>query len=177
MNHTKHYNYQNCLQKKKPVFAKNIAKQYDTAYVLPALLKIIKQYNFPDANDIGATGIAAFNGLLHQVLYNKAHLSILDSALYNGKLIPREYAALFDEIYNYDAKTKLPKNSYGTLLEPNKDGSKMQVKAIDNVAELDKRRAAIGLMPLWQEAKIQNYYTLPKQYIDYLKNNNIPFEE
>ncbi len=177
-NYFEQFYFDECI-KDKANFAFEIATQFDTLYALPEILKIAAKYNFPDDYDIGHYNLDYFTFMLRHLLSNPSHKLMIDSALYNGKLNPRAYGSLTDYLYNqtYNPATRTlsPKNNYGFLLDKLPTGI-MQLRYIDNIAEVDKRREAIGMMPLWQDAKVFNY-TLSKQYIEHLKNNNIPFEE
>jgi hypothetical protein len=161
----------------KERFSFKIALQYDSIYAIPYVTELINDYNFPNAYDIGSQSTIYLMFLLRHYNIEK---HILDSALVNGKILPRDYASLVDYKYNVDWELLFsqgkfrPKGNFGPNLKMI-DG-KMIMGEIDDIENVDKRRENIGLMPLWQDAKMNGYH-LSKEYKTWLKKNNIPFEQ
>jgi hypothetical protein len=144
--------------KDKNDFAFKIAIQYDSIYAIPYVLDLIKEFNFPNSYDIGDYSV---NLLLFLLRHYNIEKFVLDSALMNGKILPEEYASLVDYKFNIDWEALVkegkfkPKNNYGPNLREI-DG-KMIVGELDDIENVDKRRDEIGLMPLWQYAKYENF--------------------
>jgi hypothetical protein len=143
--------------KNKGDFAFKIALQYDSIHAIPYILKLIKECDFPNAYDIGINSVHHFMFLLRHYNIEKY---LLDSALYNGKILPEEYASLVEYKFNWDWSglskpgPLKPKLNYGVnFIKPN---DTMTLGEIDDIQNVDKRREAIGLMPLWQYAKYKN---------------------
>jgi len=142
----------------KDGFTFNVALQYDSIYAIPYFLGLIKEFNFPNAYDIGDQSVGYLMFLLRHYNIEKY---VLDSALYNGKMMPEDYASLVDYKFNTDWEALIkenkfrPKNNYGPNLR--EINEKMVVGELDDIENVDKRREAIGLMPLWQYAKYKNF--------------------
>jgi len=104
---------------------------------------------------------------------------ILDSALTNGKILPEEYASLADYKFNIDVdalikENKLKfKNNYGPNLR--QINGVMIVGELDDIENVDERREAIGLMPLWQFAKYKNF-ELSDAYKKVLEKKKIKYQ-
>lgn len=161
------YKLNPCIDNKHD-FAMSIANQFDTLFAEKELLKIIKEYNFPNEYDIGSANVGNLLHLLkHTFSYtSKQHRAILDSALYQGKLQPEAYATLSDIILNRVTNNTLVQKDYGTVKEY-KNGRAF-LGYINDVEHVDERRKEICLMPLWMDAKI-NGYNLSDQYLQTLK--------
>lgn len=164
----------NCI-KDKHSFEFKIALQYDSIHAIPYILDLIKECNFPDAYDIGINSV-------HHLMFLLRHYNIekyvLDSALYNGKMLPEEYASLVDYKFNTDWEALIkenkfrPKNNYGPNLR--EINEKMIVGELDDIENVDKRREAIGLIPLWQYAKYKNF-ELSEAYKKVLNKQKIKY--
>lgn len=158
----------------------NIYLQFDTIETLPFVNYLIKKNNFPSDQDLGFLGNSKFALLnLHQYL----NLQLLDSALYNGKLSPEDYAGLYDKFYGrayvLDEETNSItgrwKKNYGAFLiceNINDSIPKYALGEIDDIENVDKRRAEIGLLPFWIYAKIEGI-ELSKEYLESCKKNRI----
>jgi tetratricopeptide (TPR) repeat protein len=139
-------------------FSFKIALQYDSIYAIPYILDLIKDFNFPNAYDIGSQSVGYLMFLLRHYNIEKY---VLDSALVNGKILPEQYASLVDYKFNVDWETLInegklkPKNNFGPNLR--EINGKMIVGELDDIENVDKRRDEIGLMPLWQYAKYKNF--------------------
>lgn len=151
------FNDNNCIQDKNE-FTYKIAIQYDSIYAIPYVVGLIKEFNFPNAYDIGTYSV---QNLLFLLRHYNIEKNIYDSALINGKILPEEYASLVDYKFNIDwdllvkeGKLK-PKNNFGPNLR--EINGKMIVGELDDIEYVDERREAIGLMPLWQFAKYKNF--------------------
>jgi hypothetical protein len=144
--------------KNKDEFAFKMALQYDSIYAIPYITDLIKEFNFPNEYDIGYYSVRNIMFLLRH--YNIERY-VYDSALYNGKILPEDYASLTDYKFNTDWEALIkenkfrPKNNYGPNLK--KINDKMIVGELDDIENIDKRREAIGLMPLWQYAKYKKF--------------------
>lgn len=153
-----------------------LAKQYDSAFARPVLIDLIEKYHFPDENDVGQYTMSLFYFLLR---HNNIEKQILDSALKSGKVSPFEYASLTDYLFNWsynETSSNLePLDNYGTILKKTVSNTFVIIK-IDNIKQVDKRRAAIGLPPLWQTALIENYI-LPNEYVEWLNEGKIPYDK
>ncbi len=162
------FRFDDCI-KDKYKLAISIAFQYDSGYTLPTILDIIKKYNFPNEYEIGMHNTQYLLFMLRHVFDRPEHKTILDSALYNGKIEPREYASIVDYVFNRDNKG-IPLKNYGSMKE--RKGKENFLAYIHDIENVDKRREEIGLLPLWKDCKIYNYQ-LSKEYLEYMKNNSI----
>jgi hypothetical protein len=164
-----------CINDKED-FTFKVALQYDSIYAIPYILSLIQKYSFPNAYDIGNKSVGYFLFLLRHYNIEKY---VLDSALINGKILPEEYASLVDYKFNVDWETLInegklkPKNNFGPNLREI-DG-RMVVGEIDDIENVDERREAIGLMPLWQFAKYKNF-ELSDAYKKVLERKKIKYQ-
>lgn len=165
---------ENCI-KDKDKFTFKIALQYDSIYAIPYITDLIKEFNFPNEYDIGYYSVKNIMFLLRHYNIEKY---VYDSALYNGKMMPEDYASLTDYKFNTDWEALIkenkfrPKNNYGPNLR--EINEKMVVGELDDIQNVDKRREAIGLMPLWQYAKYKNF-ELSEAYKKVLEKNKIKY--
>jgi hypothetical protein len=157
-------------------FTFKVALQYDSIYAIPFILGVLNKYDFPDAYDIGSNSVRHLLFLLRHYNIDKTFYNL---ALVSGKMLPEDYASLVDYKFNIDwsaliDKGKLkPQNNYGPNLRKVNDYFIMG--EIDDIENLDTRRAAIGLMPLWQYALYQNF-KLSEEYTKVLINNHVKFQ-
>ena len=162
--------------------ALNLSQKYDSAYAVPYMKKLIENYHFPNATDLGYQTEMNINAIIRH--YHQFERPTFNQALWDGKMTPSQYASIVDYFFNWNMDELLvpnrkpgpigPKNNYAVNM--NKTGEdKYKIAAINNVAQVDERRASIGLPPLWQTAKI-NGYELCDEYLDYLKKNKIKTE-
>lgn len=141
----------------------DLATFYDTNVVYPFIVDIIQRYNFPTAKDIGYSTIEIFYFLLR---HHRIDDSVYTRAFLSGKLHPRDYASLMD--YN-NLKRGVQDKMYGPELTK-VNGEFILLDMID-MDEVDKRRIAIGLLPLFKDAELSKpRYKIGNKYIDNVRN-------
>jgi hypothetical protein len=129
------------------------------------LADIIKQYGWPGVRFAGASGSQnAFFVLQHADSENQhKFLPILRDAVSKNDALGSELALLEDRVRFEDGLPQI----YGSQTKPN--SSPMELYPIEDEANVDKRRAAIGLPPLAEIAKIMGFVYKPKSI-----NSNAP---
>ena len=130
---------------------------YDTANQL-RLEEIIKQHGWPEKKDVGAkAAYAAFIVVQHAPReYMKRYASMVQKAMERGDLQKSEFAKFDDRLrMNYDQPQR-----YGTQINGDAKGIHT-IWQIEDEANVDKRRAEVGLEPLADYAKRFNVPYVP----------------
>jgi hypothetical protein len=114
------------------------------------LAEIIKRYGWPGVRFAGASGSQnAFLVLQHADSESQhKYLPLLRDAVDKNDALGDELALLEDRVRVNDGLPQL----YGSQAKPN--GSSMELYPIEDELNVDKRRAAIGLQPLADYAKM-----------------------
>jgi hypothetical protein len=112
------------------------------------LEEIIKKHGWPGKSLVGADGsLAAFLILQHaDVAYQKKYFNLLKEAVGKHEAKPSFAAYLEDRILMRDGKKQI----YGTQIRTNEVTKKLELYPIEDEANVDKRRASVGLEPLAQ---------------------------
>jgi len=112
--------------------------------------RIVKEYGWPTAKWAGRDGAeGAFFVVQHADLdYQKRYLSMVREAVTQGDLSPGLQALLEDRIHVKEGKKQI----YGTQLNYAADGT-MAPYPIEDEANVDARRASVGLGPLSEYLK------------------------
>lgn len=138
----------------KALWAKQLEIDSDN---MTRLEEIISEQGWPRQSEVGsdaATG--AFIVLQHaDLFYQKKYLPLLRKAAEAGDFLRQRLALLEDRILTHEGKKQI----YGTQLRQNEAGE-IELHPVDDEAQLDERRAAVGLPPIK----------------DYLKNFGVPYE-
>jgi hypothetical protein len=116
---------------------------------------IIKRYGWPGQTEFGRKATqAAFLVLQHAPLeIQKRHFLTLQQAMEYGELRKADFALLDDRIRIREGRPQL----YGSQVANNR----MSFHPIEDEANVDKRRAAMGLQPLAQYAKLFEFEYVP----------------
>jgi hypothetical protein len=121
--------------------------------------EIVKRYGWPGPELVGADGTdAAFLLVQHSpdLALQKAMLPLVRRSFESGKLSASNYALLQDRVLTRAGKPQM----YGTALEP-WTGKEPVLYPIEDEANVDKRRAKIGLQPL-------------REYLEFMKRLYFP---
>jgi hypothetical protein len=131
----------------------NIISETDSAN-MDELRDIIKQIGFPGFRQIGPDAASSLFGLIthatndaHHGAQNFAFLEPLMKEQVLAGNFPPMYLAILIDRYNY---LKLKTQVYGTYWEFEPAKNAMIVRKIADVAQVDQRRAAIFLPPLYK---------------------------
>lgn len=109
-----------------------------------SLMAIVAEHGWPGRSMVGKDGArAAFLIAQHGERYDREALRIMQ-ALPAGEVSPEDLALLEDRVRSGEG---LPQR-FGTQLKLSEDGQRMVFDPIENVAELDARRASVGLPPI-----------------------------
>jgi Putative zinc dependent peptidase (DUF5700) len=138
-------------------------KKIDAAN-LSRLKAIIKQYGWPGPNLVGQDGTDAFFLLVQHAVhaYQKEILPLVQNAYRTGIISGQSYALFMDRVLVGDGKPQI----YGTAAKPFDQwkGREPAFEPIEDEANVDKRRAEVGLMPL-------------SEYREFLKRMYFPEEK
>jgi hypothetical protein len=120
---------------------------------------IIKQHGWPGQTEFGAKASqAAFLVLQHAPLETmKRHFMTLQNAMNAGELNKESFALFDDRIRMYEERPQL----YGSQVVRDEVSKKLMFYPIEDEANVDKRRAAMGLPPLAQYAKFFGFEYVP----------------
>jgi hypothetical protein len=110
------------------------------------LEEIISQVGWPGISMVGAEANgAAFLVLQHaHIKFQKKYLPLLQEAAKTGEVVAADLALLEDRVLMRDGKNQI----YGSQLIINSETGQPELWPIDDEANVDKRRAAVGLEPL-----------------------------
>ena len=126
---------------------------------------IIKQYGWPGPKLVGQDGTDAFFLLVQHAdhAFQKEVLPLVENAYRNGILTGQSYALFMDRVLIGDGKPQ----RYGTAAKPFDQwiGREPVFESIEDEANVDKRRAEVGLMPLseYREFLKQMYFPQEKE--------------
>lgn len=143
-----------------PVAAMDEMKKIDaenTAWIKP----LMKRHGWLGYSLVGADGAtAAFLLVQHtaDAEFRKSSLELLQKAFKAGEASGQQMAMLTDRVLVSEGKSQ----HYGTQIKPTQDG-KMEVSPIEDEANVDKRRAEVGLGPLAEYVEsMRQRYVKPK---------------
>lgn len=109
---------------------------------------IVSQYGWPDPELVGRDGAeAAFLLVQHaDIAFQKEMLPLVEKAYRSGGLSGQSYALLLDRVRVGEGKPQV----YGTQAKRFEEwkGQEPALEAIEDEANVDKRRAEVGLPPL-----------------------------
>ncbi len=109
---------------------------------------IVRQYGWPGPELVGKDGTeAAFLLVQHSNLaFQKEMLPLVQNAYRSGKLSGQSYALLLDRVLVGEGKPQV----YGTQAKRFEEwkGKEPVLEPIEDEANVDKRRAEVGLSPL-----------------------------
>lgn len=128
---------------------------------LARVKQILAQYGWLGIDEVGEKANAAiFMVIQHaDTTTQGTYLPIMEAAVKNGKAKPDDLALLEDRVLCQRGKRQL----YGSQVRQNKTG-RYEFFPIADEANVDKRRASVGLEPLEQYARNFDIdYHLPKQ--------------
>jgi hypothetical protein len=123
--------------------------------------EIVSRYGWPGPALVGADGAgAAFMLVQHSpsLAFQKAMLPLVQKSYLAGKLSAWDYALLTDRVLMREGKPQL----YGMAIKP-WVGKEPELYPIEDEANVDKRRASIGLPPLreYLEGLKRQYFPQP----------------
>lgn len=124
---------------------------------------IVRQYGWPGLGLVGKDGTnAAFLLVQHSadLAFQKEMLPLIEKSYKSGELSGQEYALLLDRVLVREGRPQV----YGTQakrFEEWKDGEPVPAP-IEDEANVDKRRAEVGLMPLSEYLKILKQMYFPQ---------------
>jgi hypothetical protein len=120
---------------------------------------IIKQHGWPGQTEFGAKATqAAFLVLQHAPLETmKRHFLILQKAMESGELRKESFAMFDDRVRMYEERPQL----YGSQIVRDETSKKLMFYPIEDEANVDKRRAAVGMLPIAQYAKHFGFEYVP----------------
>jgi hypothetical protein len=117
------------------------------------LEEIVAQYGWPGKSLVGDKAAqAAFLIVQHaELAYQEKYLPILKDAVSKKEARPSEVAMLEDRVLMRQGKSQI----YGTqLVSDASSGGKLQLHPIEDEANVDRRRADVGLPPLREYLKL-----------------------
>lgn len=121
---------------------------------------IVRQYGWPSPELVGRDGAeAAFLLVQHaELAFQKEMLPLVEKAYRSGGLSGQSYALLLDRVLVREGKPQV----YGTQAKGVAEwkGQEPVMEAIEDEANVDKRRAEVGLPPLskYREALKRSYF-------------------
>ena len=111
------------------------------------LARIVEQHGWPGRSTVGADGAAAAWRVAHHAIATPAlqrrFLALVQAAAARGEATPLQAAMLEDRVRHLEGRPSL----YATLLDWDEQG-RLSPGPVEAAAELDSRRAALGLPPL-----------------------------
>ena len=113
---------------------------------LKRLLEIIETEGWPKVSSVGPrAALTAWMIVQHADPATQRHwLPVLRQAVHDGEMQPARLALLEDRVLIADGKAQ----RYGTQVHRLKPGGPVVLHPIEDEADVDKRRAAVGLAPL-----------------------------
>jgi hypothetical protein len=124
------------------------------------LKEIVRRYGWPRPRLVGRDGAnAAFLILQHSpdLAFQKKMLPLVHRAYQAGELQAWDYALLLDRVLTREGKPQV----YGMSLE-RWEGEEPVIYPIEDEANVDKRRAAIGLPPLSEYLEFMKRLYFPR---------------
>lgn len=126
------------------------------------LVEIVESSGWPKRSTVGGKAAgAAFMVMQHASLeHQKRFLPLLREAVANGEAMPSSLALLQDRILIREGSPQI----YGSQLAVDPITGKHSFRLIEDEANVDRRRTAVGLEPLAEYAKRFGFvYEPPKQ--------------
>ena len=124
---------------------------------------IIKQYGWPGPKLIGRDGTDAFFTLAQHAdpAFQKKVLPLVQTAYRRGILTGQNYALFTDRVLVASGKPQI----YGTAAKPMDqwNGKEPVFQPIEDEANVDKRRAAVGLIPLSEYREFLKQLYFPQE--------------
>ncbi len=124
---------------------------------------IIKQHGWPGPKLIGSDGTDAFFLLAQHAdpAFRKKVLPLVQTAYRGGILTGQNYALFTDRVLVESGKPQI----YGTAAKPfdQWNGREPVFEPIEDEANVDKRRAAVGLMPLSEYREFMKQLYFPQE--------------
>jgi len=145
------------------------SKQYDSLWKsilyydsinLAKVKPIIDTYGWPGKEVVGQEGSRAlFLVIQHADLATQEkYLPVLREAVKNGKARPSDLALLEDRVLTRNGKPQI----YGSQVRQNYQTGKNEFFPIEDIPNVNKRRASAGLSSLEEYAKLMGVNTVPK---------------
>lgn len=126
---------------------------------------IVRQYGWPGPELVGQDGTeAAFLLVQHaELAFQKEMLPLVEQAYKSGKLSGQSFALLLDRVLVREGKPQV----YGTQAKGVKEwnGKEPVLEPIEDEANVDKRRAAVGLFPLSEYRELLRKMYFPDEKI------------
>jgi hypothetical protein len=123
---------------------------------------IVRQYGWPGPGLVGQDGAeAAFLLVQHaELAFEKEMLPLVEKAYKKGELSGQSYALLLDRVLVGEGKPQV----YGTQAKPfdKWNGHEAVLEPIEDEANVDKRRAEVGLFPLAQYKEMLKQLYFPQ---------------
>ncbi len=132
---------------------------------LVKLDRIVKINGWPGFSNVGSDAAgAAFLVVQHSNIdAQRKYFPIIEAAAAKGEAAQSDVAMLQDRILMHEGKPQI----YGSQLRANEASGQMEFWQIEDEANVNKRRAEVGLIPLEDYAKYFGIeYTLPEQLKD-----------
>lgn len=126
------------------------------------LAKIIKQYGWPGISMVGEeANRAAFLVVQHgDLAYQKRYFDLIKEAAHRNEARASDFAMLQDSILTKEGKKQI----YGTALHTNERTGVLELFPIEDEANVDARRASVGLPPMTEYLKMMGLeYKPPAQ--------------
>ena len=127
------------------------------------LTVIIKQHGWPGPKLIGRDGTDAFFLLAQHAnpAFQKKVLPLVQNAYRHGILTGQNYALFTDRVLVESGKPQI----YGTAAKPfdQWNGREPVFQPIEDEANLEKRRAAVGLMPMSEYREFMKHLYFPQE--------------
>ena len=124
---------------------------------------IIKQHGWPGPKLIGRDGTDAFFLLAQHAnpAFQKKVLPLVQNAYRHGILTGQNYALFTDRVLVESGKPQI----YGTAAKPfdQWNGREPVFQPIEDEANLEKRRAAVGLMPMSEYREFMKHLYFPQE--------------
>lgn len=124
--------------------------------------KLVEQYGWPGPELVGEDGTEAAFLLVQHAEYDlqKQALPLVRQAYLTKKLSGQDYALLLDRVLVKEGKPQV----YGTQAKPFDQwkGQEPALEPIEDEANLDKRRAEVGLFPIAEYLKLLKSIYFPK---------------
>jgi hypothetical protein len=125
--------------------------------------EIVKQYGWPGPELVGDDGVEAAFLLVQHADYEfqKEMLPLVREAYRAKKLSGQSYALLLDRVLVKEGKPQV----YGTQAKPMDQwkGNEPVLQPIEDEANVDRRRAEIGLIPLSEYIKFLKQFYFPNE--------------
>lgn len=134
---------------------------YNDSINLIAVKKIIDTYGWPGPDLVREKGsTTVFLVIQHADLpTQEKYLPLMREAVKNGKAKASSLALLEDRVLTSNGKPQI----YGSQLHPNQTTGKLEFYPIEDEANVNKRRAAVGLQPLEDYAKVMGITYSPSK--------------